>query len=167
MCEDEAAHARAQSVCGRVATQFWDEIEFKFSWWTFTSLAYSANAAEAAQAAASAEMVFFAVQSRGDLPAKVKSWIEMWVNNRADRGGALICLATDEHPLAPEVSLKQLYLRQIAHRAEMDFLSDISENFAPTIPESLEWFADRADAVGPVMDDILRQTGSPPPPVLL
>lgn len=167
MCEDEASHARAQSICERVATQFWDEIEFKFSWWTFTSLAYSANAVEAAQAAASAEMVFFAVQGRGDLPARVKSWIEMWVNTRPDRGGALICLATDERPLESEGSLKEFYLRQIAHRAEMDFLSDISEHFAPTIPESPEWFADRAAAVGPVMDDILRQTGSPPPPVLL
>lgn len=164
ICEDEPAHARALAICERVARQFWDEIEFKFRWWTFASLGYPANATEASHDAGSAEMVFFAAQGRGDLPARVKSWIETWANTRTDRGGALIYLAGDEDPLEAEVSLKQLYLRQVAHRAEMDFLCDVPEHLAPTIPESPEWFTDRASEVGPVMDGILRQTEISPTP---
>lgn len=167
MCQDELCHARALSICERLVSKFWDELEFKFSWWLFTNLDYAANAAEAADVAAQAEMVLFATASTGELPERVKSWIEMWVNRRPDHGGALVCYTADEQTLSAQNSPVRGYLRQIALRGRMDFLSDIPEHLAQTIPEAPNWLSDRAGAMGPIMDGILHNTGTPPSPMPL
>ncbi len=164
VCEDELAHARALSICENLTRRFWGEIEFALSWWLFTNLECAVNAEEAAHVAMEADMIFLATQPHGDFPEKVISWIETWAKRRGDREGALVWITGDES--APSGGPRQLYLRQVAHRAGMDFLSEIPESPAPALPESPEWFANRARAMGTVMDGILKQTGSPPELVL-
>jgi hypothetical protein len=166
VCEDELAHARALSLCERLAHRFGDEIEFRFSWWLFANLEYAVNAGEAARAASQAEMVFFVTHEREELPYNLKSWIETWVNQREPRGGALVSLTCAGKSVVECAPLKNLYLREVARRAEMDFLSNLPENLAHGIPESADWFSARASALGPVMEGILQHTGGPaePPP---
>ena len=160
VCEEELSHARALSICEHLTRKFWGDIEFTFSWWLFTNLEYAVNAEEAAHVAVEADMIFFATQPQGDFPDSVISWIGTWASRRGNRDGALVWITGDEN--APGGGTRQLYLRQVAHRAGMDFLSELPESLAPVLPDSPEWFANRASAMGTVMDGILKQTGSPP-----
>ena len=166
VCEDEVARARAGSICEHMARRFRGDIEFQFRWWLFDDLRRSVLAEEAAQAAVRAAMVFFATRHNSELPEHVKSWIESWVNARADQSGALVWLATDQDPGGSQAAPPHPGLLHAAHRAGMDFLSDVPDYLTLALPESPQWFNDRANVLGPVMDSILRQTGSPPPPMM-
>ena len=159
--EDDLAHARAMALCDRLAKQFWGDVEFECKGWLFARLASPESAFEAARAAAVAGLVIFAVRPENELPEHVQSWIEMWVGKRLEREGALISLVGEGAAPAHEAAPKQMYLRQVARRAKMDFLSDVSQVLPHTMPESHEWFLTRAGSLGAVMDGILKQTGTP------
>jgi hypothetical protein len=69
-------------------------------------------------------------------------------------------------PGLPEVDnqAKQYYLRQLAHGSAMDYLTQVPQSISRSIPESLDFYTQRAGQVTHVLDEILHQ--QPLPPVL-
>jgi hypothetical protein len=125
------------------------------NWWSFHLLSHPGTGGDAAQKAAEADVLVFAIKAGGDLPDDVKMWIEKWLNQRGEREGALVGLLAGEglYDIAP---FREIYLRHIARRAGMDYLSHASPTAARAIPDSLDSFSQRAGKVTSVLDGILR-----------
>ena len=59
------------------------------------------------------------------------------------------------------VRAKCLYLRAVAHRAGMDYLTQVPEQLGRVFPESLDFYSERAAQMTDVLEEILQQ--HPPP----
>ncbi len=117
--EDSLTHDRARAVFERLLHQFWGEVDFEISWWSFDFLRDAAMARLAAMTAASAELIIFSVRTSNGLPLTVRHWIKGWLKLRGTREGALALLqeTVDPEPTAPALA----YFRWIAEQAHLDF----------------------------------------------
>ncbi len=163
--EDDVAREAAVTFCDQLVQRFWSLCGFDISWWSFQLLAEGRASQEAASKAAGAELVIFAARPEGDLPALVDAWIESWLHLRGDREGALVGLMDPCGTLTGGATTKYLRLRTAAHRAGMDYLTQVPQNFTYAIPNSLESYSERAEQVTSVLDEILQRP--PPTPNLL
>jgi hypothetical protein len=161
VCEDAAIHTHALGVCDQFVKQYWAEVEFEFSWWLFADLGDCEKARAATLAAADADIIIFATRPEGDLPAMVQAWVESWLARRGEREGAIIDLVPDLAGSKGSPSHKHLYLREIAHRAKMDFLSEMPRTMPGTIPNDTAAVAKRASQITSVLDEILHQSRPP------
>jgi len=128
------------------------------NWYAFEDLNVSPAKEEAAEAAAEADVLAVAVGSAGDLPPTVKLWMESWLRRRGQREGLLVGLLSDERAQVRGVAgLKEMYLRHLAHRAGMNFLTHFPEDIRKVMPDSLDSFIQRAERVTPLLDDILHK----------
>jgi len=124
----------------------------------FEELAIPARMDEAAKAAVDAELLVFAVTPEGDLPPAIKLWTEGWLSRRENLDGYLVGLVLEEGAEVRGVAgLKEVYLRHLAHRAGMDYLSHFPSGKAKVIPNSLDDFNQRAEQMTPLLDEILHQ----------
>ena len=160
--EDTAIREHAVRFCERMVEERKSAPILEMNWWSFDLLVNSAVAADAVQAAAAADVIVFAVSANGDLPDQIKLWIENWLNKRGEREGALVGLVAGEEGSQP-ASFREIYLRHIATRAEMDYLSHAAPTVAAAIPDSLDSFSERAGQVTSVLDGILLQHPQIPP----
>ena len=97
------------------------------------------------------------------MPVGIKTWIESWLACRDEREGILAGLLGAGVGCALEVP-QQLYLRQVAHRAGMDYLTQVPQSISRCLAESAESYNVRAAQVTRVLDEILHQ--SPPAPLM-
>lgn len=162
ICEDDSTRCRAMSVCDTLVKQFWGDIEFQFHWCQLPNLADEVHAHHAAQVAAEADMIVWATSPEGDFPQHVNSWIQTWLERRGRREGAFVALIGPEGDVANKGIAKHLYLREVAHKACMDFLSEIPQCIPREIPESVQWFTERAGQVSSTLDGILKRPFYPP-----
>jgi hypothetical protein len=125
-------------------------------WWPFRLLAQPAPGDDAAQAAATADVIVFAMNASGDLPNEIKLWMEKWLNKRGEREGALVGLLNREEP-HEMASFREIYLRHIARRAGMDYLSRGAPTASKAIPDSIDSFSERAGRVTSVLANILHK----------
>jgi hypothetical protein len=156
----------AFGVCDQLVKDYWTTVEFEFKWWQFAGLADAENALAAASAAADADMILFATHPEGELPGTVKSWIEVWLDKRGAREGSLIGLTGKAAETKGRATGKHIYLREVAHRAKMDFLSEIPRLVPGMLPDNIDWVAQRAGQVTSVLDEILRRSAPPQLPPL-
>jgi hypothetical protein len=163
--EDTAARDRAMTVCDHLMGQFWQEEEFDMSWWRFTYLADPQIAMEALSAAARADVIVFSVRAGGELSAEVKQWVEDWLNARQESEGALISLIDQSESDVRAPNSRHEYLREVARRGKLDFISSVSFAAPEALPDSLDSFAERAVCVTSVLDEILHHTATTPPPL--
>lgn len=160
--EDHVARERAMGFCDQLVARFWARGEFDVGWWSFALLNQAIAAQEAAEKAAQADLIVFAATPVGHFPTLVKAWIESWLTRRDDREGMLVgLLESDASPGGTEEP-KHLYLRQAAHRGDMDYLTQVPQELSRSIPDSLDSYTERADQVTSLLDDILRQPATPP-----
>jgi hypothetical protein len=159
--KNTATRERAMTVCDHLVQQFWSDVEFDFHWWRTDFLEDPDMAATAAGNAASADFVIFCAGTENELSPLVSEWCESWVERRGGREGALVDLTEAAGPAADRASKAQTYLRQIARRAMMDYLTEMPATIMGTLPDSFESAAMRATHISSVLDDILHY--SPPP----
>jgi len=89
----------ALKFCDRIAEEEKSALVREMNWWSFSLLGNPMAAGDAARKAAEADMVVFAMEADGDLPEKIKLWIESWLNRRGEREGALVgLLSREERP---------------------------------------------------------------------
>ncbi len=132
-------------------------------WYSFDHLSVPQKTEEVVRAAVCADLLAFVASSVGDFPAEIKSWTERWLVRRGDREGVLVGLFLAEGGLPlGSPCLKELYLRQLAHRAGMDYLSHFPGQIMRPIPDSLDSFSERAGRISPVLDEILHTHFVPP-----
>ena len=154
--EDLARQEQAIRFCDDLAELHRARAGLDVSCWSFALLRSTAGACDAAEAAAAADLVVFALAAAGDLPEEIKLWIENWVRKRSEREGALVGLIQAETGLGQIACLKEIYLRNVAHRAGMDYLSHAPPTAAKAIPDSLDSFSRRAGQITSVLDEILH-----------
>ena len=159
--EHDTARERAVAFCDQLVGKFWALFEFDVSWWSFALLDKAASATEAAGKAASADVVAFAISPEGDLPRPVKDWMETWLTQRGECEGILVGLLGTEIEGGEREVPKHHYLRQAAHRGSMDYLTQVPQDMARAIPDSLDSYTQRADQVTGLLDGILHQQVPP------
>ena len=160
--EDAAARERAVGFCDQLVSRFWAKCDFDVGWWPFTMLAEAGTAKEAALKAAGADLILFSATPEGDFPLALKAWIETWLNKRGDREGMLVGLMDPSADPAGREGQKHQCLRNAAHHGAMDYLTQVPQDIAFSIPDSLDSYTQRADQVTSLLDDILHQQAPPP-----
>ncbi len=156
--ENAKARERAVGFCDCLVQKFWTRCGFDVSWWSFDLLAEEAARTAAEIKAAVADLVIFASLSQGLLPTHLSSWMEHCIQMRGEREGALLYLSSPDGGPAGETPL---YLRHAAHRAGMDFLTEMPQNLESLIPESPDFYSARAHQGSDVLAGILRQSLPP------
>ena len=154
--EHPSIREHAVQFCERLAKKQQSH-DAKMDWWSFQLLSRPELASEAAEKAANADVVIFAMDSAGDLPNEIKMWIERWLNKRGEREGAVVGLLNCEDGRHEMASFREIYLRHAARRAGMDYLSHCAPTAMRAIPNSLDSFSERAGRKTSVMDEILRK----------
>jgi hypothetical protein len=154
--EDTTSREKAVCFCDGLAQRFWAKAGFDVSWWSFDHLQSNESAREAAAKAVDADFVVFAVQPESDVPAHVQGWAETWLQERNDREGTLVGLANGGHQ-SQEPAAGHAYLRELAHRAGMDYLTQMPPSIAQPMPDSCDSYTERADRVTGVLDEILKR----------
>ena len=160
--EEPSIRERAVEFCERLGEQR-KFSTMEMNWWSFPLLSGPEPANDAVQKAADADVVVFAMHSRGDLPSEIKLWIEKWLNKRGEREGALVGLLNREGGLQGVASFREIYLRHAARRAGMDYLSHAAPTAKDAIPDSIDSFSERAGRVTSVLDSILQKHPHAPP----
>ena len=160
--EDNATRDRALAVCDHLVKQFWAEVEFDFHWWRTSFLADTPLAQTAAQDARGADVIIFSSLPEGEFSREVLQWFEQWADERGEREGMLLGL-TQPSALTPcPDTPKQLCLREIANRANLDYLTQIPSQLVGALPNSWQNAEARAGQFTSVLDEILNTL--PPPP---
>jgi hypothetical protein len=162
--EDTPRQQAAVSFCDELMQRFWAQAGFDVKWWSIEHLGKPAKAREAATQARAADMLVFALQLHGELPIAIRQWVETWVPERNDREGILVDLPGVEAAEA-EMAGAHPWLRELAHRAGMDYLTHLPQDLVQGIPDSFDSVCARADQVTGVLDEILHHAEKPHPPV--
>ena len=163
--ENPTTQSRAVGFCDELVGRFWKDLQFDMDWWSFDHLATVDSAREAAEKAARADLIIFAASPEGDFPLAVKAWMQVWLSQRGDREGKLVALLDPRGSAKGKEGHKHQHLRNAAHHAAMDYLTEVPEDISLAISESLDAYTERAGHVTSLLDDILRR--QPQPPTLL
>ena len=114
--EDLETGKRAMKTYEYMVQQLGDECLFTNQMWKFDVLAVPKLKEIAAKDAAAAEIIIVSAHEGRDLPAEVKSWVEMWLGYKTE-ASALVGLfggQSETHPI-------RAYLTEIARRAQIEF----------------------------------------------
>ena len=154
--EDNRAREEAVRFCDELVKRYWASHDFEVSWCSFETLGETVPALDAAEKAAAAGLLVFATVPEGEMPATVRDWIKIWLSRRGDREGLLVGLMGSVTEAGGGKEDKHAFLRSVAHSGGMDYLTHIPAALARSIPDSLDWCAERACKSSSVLDDILR-----------
>jgi hypothetical protein len=157
LCENDECRADAVAFCDRLMKRFWTTCEFDINWFSFGNLADQAKFDDAVKQAKSAAMLISSMRPGTEIPPEVQAWAEAWVTGRGEREGSIIALGDPGHIAAGGVSENFVYLRSIAHRAGLDYLTEMPEKIGQNIPDGLEAYPERAQQVTSVLDQILQR----------
>jgi len=154
--DNASAREMAIGFCDALVSRFWEQFEFAISWWSVQQLERCDSAMQAAKQAGRADIVVFAIGFAEKVPPSLAQWIELWLQERGEHEGALVSLPSARIPAELGTSTMCFYLRDLAHRAGMDYLTNIPEGLSHLIPESLESCAERAQKVTSLLNEILH-----------
>ena len=163
MYEDVPARENAVAFCDHLVERFWARYEFAVSWWSLADLSVVDSSQRAARKAIEADLIVVATTPGLDIPMALREWVESWLGRRGEREGALVGLTDPRAGQTGPSAEKFAYLRNAAHRAGMDYLTDIPQSISSrSIPDSIESYSERAHQVTSVLDDILHRKAPPP-----
>jgi len=140
---DLEARAIATQVNERFIQQFHQELDFRSAWWSFQVLQEREIMESAAKAAVAADLIFCSTNGSEELPSAAQAWIDLWLPQKNRGDSALIALLRSAHcddlrPLPAE-----LYLRAVAHAAQMAFFIKEFDLAAERHPWASETLAER------------------------
>ena len=125
--EDAPARDLAIDLCDRLVANFNRDLDFEFTWWRFKYFSDPEIAAQALEAATSADLIIVLAHRVEDFTADVQAWFEAWPSKRDKSEGVLVLVQTPADLRNP-LNLHHSYLRLVAHRARLDYLSILSPN---------------------------------------
>jgi len=160
--EDAEARERAHEFCHRMEEQRGPQENLAVHWFSFEQLQRSDDAVRAFVKVVDADFVVFAAAADGELPRAIRFWLESSLRKRRAREGVMIGLIPRERGVGATSGSREIYLRQIAHRAGMDYLSKNPPAVAKGMPDSLDSFQERAGQMTSVLDTILHTRPAPP-----
>jgi hypothetical protein len=160
--ENEAAREVAMRFCDGLVQRFWPEFSLELNWSNWSDLENAKTAREVQQQVATADLILIACSPRGVLPTHFSWWLELALRHRGEREGVLVGLPLPETELSAEAAGTQVYLRKLAHRNGMDYLTTVPESLPRPEPESPESYNTRATQMTSVLDTILHHSSVPP-----
>lgn len=152
--ENEAARKAAEEFCKELAARHWQQYDLELTFVELNELSRPASKRKASALVSSADMAIFAISDR-PLSQQQHAWAESALARRGDKEGFLVMLGDCRF------GRNELLLRNLAHHAGMDFITEVPPSLAASLPESPEPYTDRAHEVSDLLADILRR----PPPV--
>ena len=156
--QDAEVRDIAVGFCDNLVQRFWSRCEFEAGWWSFAQI----DDPLLRQKALEANSLVIALRPDAELPVSVRLWFEEWLAERPNREGALVGLAgMSGTPMCRLSPVAEVFLREVAHRGKLDFLTQVPPDLSTFIPESADCCSDRARQVTTVLDEILHQ---PMPP---
>ena len=155
--EDRHARDRMVHIYDNVTAGLADEIELHFTWWRFDLLTDPELFAEAVRSAVEAEMIVFSAHAGSEFPRQVRKWVDVWTKQRANRSGALAALIGLDEDARSGITPRHLYLRQVAERAQMDYLSHAVVPLPDEQRVSVDSILNRAATSSHLLEDILHE----------
>ena len=155
--DDAVTRQRAMEVCDHLVRQFWSEVEFTFHWWRTDFLEDETMAATAAADATHADFIVVSSSPERELSPFARNWFDAWIEQRKGQEGALVDLTESGAASDAQARHKKNFLRNVARRAVMDYLTKIPSASDGKLPDSVESAGLRAGQVTSVLDDILHQ----------
>jgi hypothetical protein len=119
--EDAVTRAEAVRFCDSLVQKFWSKNNFQIEWCPFTDLQSEASSHKHRETAATAHILIFALRPEAGAPRHLHTWVESWLDQRGEREGVVIGLL--DTPMEGESGGTYGFLRQVAHRAGMDYLT--------------------------------------------
>jgi len=159
--DDAASREQAVQVCEHLIARFWADRDLDLGWWSCAQMGELVASSEALDKASRADLIVFALQPDGDLPATLQNWIEECVSLRGDREGLLLHLSGDSKE-SESASGRHVFLRHAAHRGGMDYLTHEPQTLSWSQPDSPDSITARAESVTRVLDEILHAQPAPP-----
>jgi len=159
--EDDAKRKEAVTFCDQLVERFWAENEFELTWTSFHDLSDQLAARNLAGKAVQADIIVFACSADSNLPKSVESWMEAWAAQREDREGLIVTLNEPSVPASRKLPEKFVFLRNLAHRAGMDYLTRMPQEITRSLPDSIESYTTRAHQMTGTLDQILRRSTPP------
>jgi len=160
--EDAKTREKAVKFCDQLVEHFWSRCEFKMTWMSFSALADPNAARDFDAKTRRSDVIVFTTRPEVPVAAAVTDWVERCVANRTDREGTLAGLIDSSPLLTGWAAEKHAWLRSVAHRAGMDYLTEVPQDIAKSIPDSLESYSERARQITSVLNEILHKPASPP-----
>jgi hypothetical protein len=149
---DPSTRDQAVRFCDLLVQRFWADHKFNVEWCPLADLASEREARERAELAARARLVVFSIQPGGNVSWEFRDWVESWIPSRCECEGALVGLLD-----CAEAEGIYSYLREVAHRANMDYLTQVPD--AISHQDSMESFSQRATQQTSVLQEILSTRG--------
>lgn len=135
--ENALAYVRALNMYLHLVVHLRREIPFQFTWCSFDELRNAQAAEKARITAASADLVVFAAKPAENWPHELRTWLESWTQPRQKRFGAIGALLTPADRKSNEDCGRQTYLKALAARMGVDFLTAKTEPM-PAIADRME-----------------------------
>ena len=157
--EDEPTRQQAVRCLEDLVEKAWMHCAFDTDWASFGDLRNRGIASELLEKASNADFVIFSLRSEGEFTFEALEWMERWLQSREEsHEGALVGLFMNRGDTCQE---KEIFLRNLARKTGLDFLTRLPEGSIGNIPDSLNSFTERATCMTGVLDEILQ---NPPPP---
>jgi|SRR5881296_2175125 len=122
--DDVSSAKRGKAAWDQVLKTLGDSYSMALRLWKFEVLRIPELKEVAVSEAAKADLIFIAASGSNDIPTEVKAWIELWLRQKRNHPSALVALC-DPSTATVDQSRAQCvaYLRDVAHRAGMDFFA--------------------------------------------
>lgn len=158
--DDPQAQQRASEVCNFLTQHFGDEFEFVVNLCDLNCLGEAEQRRTAVEQAATARILVFATSARQSPATPVMQWMEDLCTKRHAREGALVGLVCRNAPDELRDAI-ETQLRQLAHRAGLDYLTHAPDCRALQIPSESGWADNRAAHLSGVLENILSSSRGP------
>lgn len=121
--EDTFTRDRALRLYDHLAQQLLNDYDFQCSWWKFDHLVNPTLRHQAADAAASANMVILSLHAQDEVSPLHRTWIEEWLPLRDSGTAALVALIGGGNDAGFEKAPMLAYLQNAARLGRMDFFN--------------------------------------------
>jgi hypothetical protein len=145
--EDTATRERLLRLGDRLSAIFGDDIDFDGAWWRLDFLSDPALANLAAGTAAKADIIAFSLNPEGAWRGLLRKWSAKWANKRTGKEGAMLVLMGSESEALAFSSLPANPFRDIARRANMDYLEPVQGQSPAAGANLLDLFLKQASHV--------------------
>jgi hypothetical protein len=151
--QDVASRSWAMQTCQR-ATLLAGEKRVQDLWFNAHSLSDTGILLEAIRAVLVADVIVISVYAENELPIGLYVWVQAWLPRRLSRRGVLAALvAVPEPPDSTSVRTMK-YLRAVAHKGKLDFISQEGKRLASSIASSMKLIAEHGGTDVPALQEL-------------
>ena len=152
--QDAITQEWTKQVAGR-AIRLAGECSVRSTWWDIGGLSDPGVFQDAVHAATTADILMVSVRTTDPLPLELYLWIETWLPLRLQLAGVLVALIGVPGRPGTDSSRIGHYLRDVARRGQLEFLSPDQESPLELPVFSVQEIAERAAATTQVLSDVI------------